>query len=130
MKSCIISCIPSLAFALFKLLCLVLLNQTFPVYLITDRKFYLFAKISLNQIRGFAKVFKSKFKANQKRREKEIRKRLKGPGGRIRPATEGSPRPTFPPSPNHYPSSLSVTDAGSHLSSFSSKPARARRTRA
>jgi hypothetical protein len=85
------------------------LNQTSPVYLIIDRKFYLFAKISLNQIRGFAKVFKSKFKANQKIKEKEIRKRLKGPGGRIRPATEGSPRPTFPPSPNRYPSFLSLS---------------------
>jgi hypothetical protein len=30
-----------------------------------------FAKTSLNQIRGFAKVFKSKFKENQKRKEKE-----------------------------------------------------------
>jgi hypothetical protein len=31
----------------------------------------------LNQIRGFAKLFKSKFKANQKRKEKEKKQKPK-----------------------------------------------------
>jgi hypothetical protein len=42
-----------------------------------------FAKTSLNQIRGFAKAVKSKFKANQKRKEKEKGKNLKRLRGSI-----------------------------------------------
>jgi hypothetical protein len=63
-----------------------------------------FAKTGLNQIRGFVKVFKPKIKRKQKRKEKENRKRVKGHGDRIRPATEGSPRPISPSLPNPYAS--------------------------
>jgi hypothetical protein len=50
-----------------------------------------FAKTSLNQIRGFAKVFKPKFKGKQiKEKEKEFEK-AKGPWGTILAQPEREP---------------------------------------
>jgi hypothetical protein len=96
MKSCIISCILSFLHLHFSRLLFPCSLESNPPCIFNNRAEVLpFAKTSLNQIRGFAKVFKPKFKGKQKRKEKENRKRLKGCGAALRPKTGTSPRPTI-----------------------------------
>jgi hypothetical protein len=70
------------------------------------------SKISLKQIGAFCKISQ---KFSEKKKRKKIRKGIKGPGDRIQPAIEGSPRPTSLPPRTFTPFSLSVTDTWTPL---------------
>jgi hypothetical protein len=52
-----------------------------------------FAKNWLESNQKFCKSFQTEIQKKTEKKKRENRKRLKGPGGRIRPATEGGPRP-------------------------------------
>jgi hypothetical protein len=65
----------------------------------------------LKQIRGFAKVFKPKFKGKQKEKRKKNKKKAEGPRGTILVQPEKEPTAQQEPPPEPLPLfSLSVTD--------------------
>jgi hypothetical protein len=84
-----------------------------------------FAKIGLNQIRGFCKGFKQKSKENRKRKKRKKKKNRKGPAAAHRPGFRNGPRPTSPPSRIGTRPSPSAADKGAPLVIPPSKPNRA-----